>query len=232
MSAPTIEPTHETPSASEDTEVSVFDSLPAALRTALAEQGITDPTPVQSAVIPDAAAGHDVLGRAQTGSGKTLAFGLPVLARLAQGSTRPCHPRAVVIVPTRELATQVDRSLRPLANAIGLSTVTVYGGTPYDAQTRRLRRRADIVVATPGRLDDLFEQGYVFFDDVEVTVLDEADHLCDLGFYPPWTGWSGSPRPAASGCCCRPPSTVTSTPWCAPTCATRGGTRSTPTPVP
>ncbi|MEZ5094537.1 DEAD/DEAH box helicase [Nocardioides sp.] len=184
MSAPTIEPTHETPSASEDTEVSVFDSLPAALRTALAEQGITDPTPVQSAVIPDAAAGHDVLGRAQTGSGKTLAFGLPVLARLAQGSTRPCHPRAVVIVPTRELATQVDRSLRPLANAIGLSTVTVYGGTPYDAQTRRLRRRADIVVATPGRLDDLFEQGYVFFDDVEVTVLDEADHLCDLGFYP------------------------------------------------
>ncbi len=173
MSAPTIEPT-----------TSVFDPLPRALRDTLAEQGITDPTPVQSAVVPDAVAGHDVLGRAMTGSGKTLAFGLPVVARLAQGSTRPCHPRAVVIVPTRELATQVDRSLRPLANAVGLSTVTVYGGTPYEAQTRRLRRRADIVVATPGRLTDLFEQGYLFFDDVEVTVLDEADHLCDLGFYP------------------------------------------------
>ncbi len=193
MSAPTIEPTidtspdstlESTPESTQPTQGSVFDPLPQALRDALAEQGITDPTPVQSAVIPDAVAGHDVLGRAQTGSGKTLAFGLPVLSRLAQGRTRPCHPRAVVIVPTRELATQVDRSLRPLANAIGLSTVTVYGGTPYEAQTRRLRRRADIVVATPGRLDDLFEQGYVFFDDVEVTVLDEADHLCDLGFYP------------------------------------------------
>ncbi|HEX5862248.1 MAG TPA: DEAD/DEAH box helicase, partial [Nocardioides sp.] len=161
-----------------------FEDLPADLVAALAEQGITTPTPVQSAVIPDGLAGHDVLGRARTGSGKTLAFGIPVLAKLAGRRSRPCHPRAVLIVPTRELATQVSRSLAPLASAMGLRMTTVYGGTPYERQTRQLRQRADIVVATPGRLDDLLEQGYCFFDDVEVTVLDEADHLCDLGFYP------------------------------------------------
>ncbi len=161
-----------------------FDSLPAALVDALAEQGITEPTPVQAAVIPDALEGHHVLGRARTGSGKTLAFGLPILARLAGSKSRPCHPRAVIIVPTRELATQVARSLTPLASAVGLKLTTVYGGTPYEKQTRQLRQRADVVVATPGRLDDLLEQGYCFFDDIETTVLDEADHLCDLGFYP------------------------------------------------
>jgi superfamily II DNA/RNA helicase len=161
-----------------------FENLPADLVAALAEQGITTPTPVQAAVIPDGLAGHDVLGRARTGSGKTLAFGIPVLAKLAGRRSRPCHPRAVLIVPTRELANQVSRSLAPLASALNLRMTTVYGGTPYERQTRQLRQRADIVVATPGRLDDLLEQGYCFFDDVEVTVLDEADHLCDLGFYP------------------------------------------------
>jgi superfamily II DNA/RNA helicase len=161
-----------------------FENLPSELVAALAEQGITAPTPVQAAVIPDGLAGHDVLGRARTGSGKTLAFGIPVLARLAGRRSRPCHPRAVLIVPTRELATQVSRALAPLASAMGLRMTTVYGGTPYERQTRQLRQRADIVVATPGRLDDLLEQGYCFFDDIEVTVLDEADHLCDLGFYP------------------------------------------------
>jgi superfamily II DNA/RNA helicase len=164
--------------------MSVFSELPSELSAALAEQGITEPTPVQEAVVPDALQGYDVLGRARTGSGKTLAFGLPVLARLAGRRSRPCHPRAVVIVPTRELANQVTASLRPLAAAVGLKLTTVYGGTPYDKQTRQLRQRADVVVATPGRLEDLFENGYVFFDDVEQTVLDEADHLCDLGFYP------------------------------------------------
>jgi superfamily II DNA/RNA helicase len=167
---------HETPAH--------FDNLPRELTSALAEQGITTPTPVQAAVIPDGLAGHDVLGRARTGSGKTLAFGIPVLAKLAGRRSRPCHPRAVLIVPTRELANQVSRALAPLASAMGLRMTTVYGGTPYERQTRQLRQRADIVVATPGRLDDLLEQGYCFFDDVEVTVLDEADHLCDLGFYP------------------------------------------------
>ncbi|HET7432272.1 MAG TPA: DEAD/DEAH box helicase [Nocardioides sp.] len=163
---------------------SVFSTLPTELVAALAEQGITEPTPVQAAVLPDAMAGYDVLGRARTGSGKTLAFGLPILSRLAGRRSRPCHPRALIVVPTRELATQVARALTPVAAAVGLKLTTVYGGTPYERQTRQLRQRADLVVATPGRLDDLFENGYVFFDDIEVTVLDEADHLCDLGFYP------------------------------------------------
>ena len=164
--------------------MSVFTVLPDELVSALAEQGITEPTPVQTAVVPDALARYDVLGRARTGSGKTLAFGLPILARLAGRRSRPCHPRALIVVPTRELATQVARALQPLAGSLGLKLTTVYGGTPYEKQTRQLRQRADLVVATPGRLEDLFENGYVFFDDVEITVLDEADHLCDLGFYP------------------------------------------------
>ncbi len=163
-----------------------FDSLelPAELVGALARQGITAPTPVQAAVVPDALAGHDVLGRAQTGSGKTLAFGLPVLARLAGERSRPKHPRALIIVPTRELATQVRRSLEPLANAMRLKLTTVYGGTPYDRQIKQLRNGADIVVATPGRLNDLIDRGACRLDDIAITVLDEADHLCDLGFYP------------------------------------------------
>ena len=164
--------------------MSVFAELPAELVTALSEQGITEPTPVQAAVVPDALAGYDVLGRARTGSGKTLAFGLPILSRLAGSRSRPCHPRALIVVPTRELANQVARALQPVAASVGLKLTTVYGGTPYEKQTRQLRQRADLVVATPGRLEDLFENGYVFFDDIEVTVLDEADHLCDLGFYP------------------------------------------------
>ncbi len=164
--------------------MSVFTELPAELVSALAEQGITEPTPVQAAVVPDAMAGYDVLGRARTGSGKTLAFGLPILSRLAGRRSRPCHPRALIVVPTRELANQVARALQPVAASVGLKLTTVYGGTPYEKQTRQLRQRADLVVATPGRLEDLFENGYLFFDDIEVTVLDEADHLCDLGFYP------------------------------------------------
>ena len=151
---------------------------------ALAKIEITHPTPVQAAVVPDAMAGHDVLGRAQTGSGKTLAFGLPILARLAGTKSRPKQPRALIIVPTRELATQVRRSLEPLAFAVHLKLATVYGGTSYDRQIKQLRGGADIVVATPGRLQDLMDRGVCRTDDVEVTVLDEADHLCDLGFYP------------------------------------------------
>ena len=136
----------------------VFTGLPAELIEALRLQGIVAPTPVQAAVIPDAMAGHDVLGRAQTGSGKTLAFGIPVLAKLAGSKSRPCHPRAVLIVPTRELANQVARAIQPLAASVGLKLATVYGGTPYEKQTRQLRQRADIVVATPGRLEDLLRE--------------------------------------------------------------------------
>ncbi|CAN5122058.1 DEAD/DEAH box helicase [soil metagenome] len=151
---------------------------------ALAKVEITHPTPVQGAVIPDALAGCDILGRAKTGSGKTLAFGLPILARLAGSRSRPKQPRALIVVPTRELATQVRRALEPLAFAARLKLVTVYGGTAYDRQIKALRAGADIVVATPGRLQDLIDNGHCRTSDIEVTVLDEADHLCDLGFYP------------------------------------------------
>ncbi|MGH3383269.1 MAG: DEAD/DEAH box helicase [Nocardioidaceae bacterium] len=158
--------------------------LPAALVRSLSRQEITDPTPVQAAVIPDALAGRDVLGRARTGSGKTLAFGLPMLERLAGGRSRSRSPRGLIVVPTRELANQVRQSLEPLAHAVNLKMTTVYGGTPYDRQVRRLKQGTDIVVATPGRLDDLIRRGACRLDAVEITVLDEADHLCDLGFFP------------------------------------------------
>ncbi|MCW2793917.1 MAG: box helicase, partial [Nocardioides sp.] len=131
MSAPALERP-----ATPDT---VFSSLPVELIDALAAQGITTPTAVQAAVIPDGIAGHDVLGRAQTGSGKTLAFGIPVLARLVGEKSRPGHPRAVIVVPTRELAQQLSRALTPLAMSLKLRLATVYGGTPYDRQVRALK---------------------------------------------------------------------------------------------
>src|SRR4029079_127562 len=149
------EPTTDTP----EPVSNVFTGLPSELIEALRLQGIVTPTPVQEAVIPDGRAAHDVLARAQTGSGKPLAFGIPALAKLAGSKSRPCHPRAVMIVPTRELANQVARAIQPLAQSMGLKMVTVYGGTPYDKQTRQLRQRADIVVATPGRLEDPLEDG-------------------------------------------------------------------------
>jgi len=158
--------------------------LPSRLTDVLASQAITVPTPVQAAVVPDALVGRDVLGRARTGSGKTLAFGLPVLARLAGGRRRPHAPRALIVLPTRELANQVRSALEPLAHAMQLRLVTVYGGAPYDRQLKRLKQGIDLVVATPGRLDDLIKRGACRLDDVEMVVLDEADHLCDLGFYP------------------------------------------------
>jgi superfamily II DNA/RNA helicase len=158
--------------------------VPAPLVAALGEDGITVPFPVQAATLPDALAGFDILGRAQTGSGKTLAFGIPLVARLAEGYTMACRPRGLVLVPTRELATQVHAVLSPLARAMGLSVTAIYGGTPQNPQVAALRNRADIVVACPGRLADLIQQDHCHLGDVEVTVLDEADHMADLGFLP------------------------------------------------
>jgi len=158
--------------------------LPPALVRSLGKQDITTATPVQAAVIPDAQAGRDVLGRARTGSGKTLAFGLPMLAQLRGKRSRPKSPRGLIILPTRELANQVRHSMEPLARTLGLRMTTVYGGTPYDRQIRRLKQGTDIVVATPGRLEDLIRKGACRLDAVEISVLDEADHLCDLGFFP------------------------------------------------
>ncbi len=150
----------------------------------LGEDGITVPFPVQAATLPDALAGVDILGRAQTGSGKTLGFCIPLVARLAGGCTMACRPRGLVLVPTRELATQVQAVLSPLAGAMGLSVAAIFGGTPQNPQVAALRNRADIVVACPGRLADLIGQDHCHLGDVEVTVLDEADHMADLGFLP------------------------------------------------
>jgi superfamily II DNA/RNA helicase len=160
--------------------------VPAALVTALARGTVTTPFPIQARVLPDALAGRDVLGRAQTGSGKTLAFGLPMLARLAAAGTprRDKAPRGLVLVPTRELAHQVAAALEPLSRAVGVSITTVYGGVPIGRQIDRLRRGVDIVVATPGRLIDLLERSACTLRHTEITVLDEADYLADLGFLP------------------------------------------------
>jgi superfamily II DNA/RNA helicase len=160
--------------------------LASALITMLSERGITVPTAIQARTMPDALAGHDVLGRAQTGSGKTLAFGLPMLTRLAASRTQrvSLRPRGLVLVPTRELARQVADELEAPAHTLGLQVTTVFGGTSMGPQISRLRAGVDIVVATPGRLIDLMERKAVLLDAVEVAVLDEADHMADLGFLP------------------------------------------------
>ncbi|MDF2146274.1 DEAD/DEAH box helicase [Knoellia sp. p5-6-4] len=159
--------------------------LPEALVTRLARDGITTPFPIQTATIPDALAGKDVLGRGQTGSGKTLAFGLPTLARLADGNkAAPRRPRALVMVPTRELAMQVSDALEPLVHVLGLRHKLVAGGLSYTTQINALNRGLDLLIATPGRLKDLLERGAVELGDIEVCILDEADHMADMGFMP------------------------------------------------
>jgi superfamily II DNA/RNA helicase len=160
--------------------------LPAPLVTVLARRGVHEPFAIQSRTLPDALAGRDVLGRAQTGSGKTLAFGLPMLTRLVAGSNRrtPGAPRGLVLVPTRELARQVADALSPLGHPLYLRVTTVYGGAPMGRQIEALRRGVDVVVATPGRLIDLLERRALTLDSIEITVLDEADHMADLGFLP------------------------------------------------
>ncbi len=158
--------------------------LPKALVSALHAGGITQPFPIQAATIPDALTGRDVLGRGQTGSGKTLGFGLPMITTLS-GSNAPAGcARALVLVPTRELALQVADVLAPLARIQGLSLTLVAGGMPYGPQLKAFERGVDIVVATPGRLIDLMDQGAADLTRVEVVVLDEADHMADLGFMP------------------------------------------------
>jgi superfamily II DNA/RNA helicase len=158
--------------------------VPAPLVAVLEAQGIIAPFPVQAATLPDALSGRDILGRAQTGSGKTLGFSLPLVTRLAGGQTASRRPRGLILVPTRELVTQVHTVLRPLARAMGLWVTTIYGGVSYGPQITALHRKTDIVVATPGRLADLIGQGECDLSDVEVTVIDEADQMADLGFLP------------------------------------------------
>ncbi|WP_077488940.1 DEAD/DEAH box helicase [Sinomonas mesophila] len=166
--------------------------VPAVLASALAEKGIEAPFPIQTKTLPDTLAGRDVLGRGRTGSGKTIAFALPLVANLAAsgaaGSVRRGRragaPAGLVLAPTRELATQINATVEPLAAALGLTTTVIYGGVSQARQERALGAGVDIVIACPGRLEDLGRQGIVSLADVAVTVLDEADHMADLGFLP------------------------------------------------
>src|SRR3954452_8474027 len=160
--------------------------VPTDLVEILGAQGISTPTPIQAATLPDSLAGRDVLGRGRTGSGKTYAFLLPVVARLtASGSRRtPKRPRALILAPTRELVSQIEAELEPLAKATGLRTRTVFGGVGQNPQVQALRGGVDVLIACPGRLEDLIQQGACDLGGIEVTVLDEADHMADLGFLP------------------------------------------------
>ena len=160
--------------------------VPEVLVKVLATRDVTSAFPIQGATLPDSLHGHDVLGRGKTGSGKTIAFAIPLVVRLAASGLRrqAGHPRALILVPTRELANQVMTSLQPLAAAMSLRVATIYGGVGQGPQVSALRQGVDIVVACPGRLEDLIGQRHCRLDAVEITVLDEADHMADLGFLP------------------------------------------------
>ncbi|HTE59935.1 MAG TPA: DEAD/DEAH box helicase, partial [Solirubrobacteraceae bacterium] len=162
--------------------------VPYPLVEALAADGKTTPFPIQVDTLPDSLSGRDVLGRGKTGSGKTLAFAIPMVARLgtrlAGGSRRPGRPLGLVLAPTRELATQINAVLEPLAKAYGLTTTTIFGGVSQNRQVAALKSGVDIIVACPGRLEDLMQQRFAHLDAIEITVLDEADHMADLGFLP------------------------------------------------
>ncbi|GAB7003643.1 DEAD/DEAH box helicase [Nocardioides sp. AN3] len=159
--------------------------VPARLSTLLEQRGITTPTPIQAATLPDSLAGRDVLGRGRTGSGKTYAFLLPLVTRLLDGPRAKARkPRALILAPTRELVAQIKESLDPLAADAGLTVQTVFGGVGQNPQVQGLLKGADIVLACPGRLEDLIGQGHADLSAIEITVLDEADHMADLGFLP------------------------------------------------
>jgi superfamily II DNA/RNA helicase len=158
--------------------------LPEGVVRKLAQNGVTSPFPIQAATIPDALAGKDILGRGRTGSGKTLSFGLPALATLAGGRTEKHKPRAVILTPTRELAMQVADALQPYGDVLGLKMKVVCGGTSMGNQIYALERGVDVLVATPGRLRDIINRGACSLENVQITVLDEADQMSDLGFLP------------------------------------------------
>ncbi len=155
-----------------------------ALAQAMTDEGKTTAFPIQVATLPEAIAGRDILGRGQTGSGKTLAFGLAMMTRLAGRTARPHHPLGLVLAPTRELAVQISEVIAPLSRTVNLNSQVVAGGMPYMRQIQALKRGVPIIVATPGRLMDLLDKGHINLSDVEITVLDEADQMADMGFLP------------------------------------------------
>ena len=161
--------------------------LPQVVVDVLSANGIENPFPIQSATLPDSLRGRDVLGRGRTGSGKTYAFLLPMVTRLTASPAKriPGRPRALILAPTRELVAQIDAALAPLAAATNLRSVTVFGGVSAQPQIQKLRAGVDVVIACPGRLEDLMRSGHADLSGIEITVLDEADHMADLGFLPP-----------------------------------------------
>ncbi|SHN47973.1 DEAD/DEAH box helicase [Cryptosporangium aurantiacum] len=169
--------------------------LPRGIVTALEREGLTNAFPIQAATIPEVLAGRDVLGRGATGSGKTLAFGLPLVAKLAGARVRPGRPLGLVLVPTRELALQVTDALAPLGRAVGVRVRPVVGGAAMSRQLEDLRRGVHVVVATPGRLEDHIRRGSAVLDDVEITAIDEADQMADMGFLPVVRGLLDQVRP-------------------------------------
>ncbi len=181
--ASAVEASHHTPN---ETTTKTFAELGISpeLVQLLTSQGINSPFPIQVATLPDALKGHDILGRGQTGSGKTLAFGLAMLTNLHGKQAAPHKPLGLVLTPTRELAQQIHDVLTPLAKAIRLDSVVIAGGMPYAKQITAMRKACPILVATPGRLIDLLNRGEVQLDDLQITVLDEADQMADMGFLP------------------------------------------------
>ena len=149
----------------------------------LRDEGIVEPFEVQREAIPDAMLGRDVCCRAPTGSGKTLAFGLPLISRTKKAKSK--RPTSLILTPTRELAEQIRKVLGPLARSAGMGVLSVYGGTPYKGQLRRLKQGVEVLVACPGRLIDLLDRDALALDDVEIVVLDEADRMADMGFMDP-----------------------------------------------
>ena len=191
-----LERLEATTTSPEDVAGLSFTDLGLGLRIveSLAALGAQAPFPIQAATIPDALAGRDVLGRGRTGSGKTIAFGAAMVERLLvtrpraeRGQPRVTGrpPRGLIVAPTRELALQIDRTVQPIARSVGLFTTQVYGGVPQARQVGGLKRGVDIVIGTPGRIEDLQRQGHLDLAKVEVTVLDEADQMADLGFLEP-----------------------------------------------
>src|SRR4051795_3801798 len=184
--APAVVPAGDAPPAPPPAPTFAALGGPAPLVEVLAASGITAPFPIQVATLPDTLAGRDVLGRGRTGSGKTLAFSLPLVARLASSTSKrqAKRPRALILVPTRELANQVNAVVDPLARALGMRSTVVFGGVGQNPQVQALAAGVDVLIACPGRLEDLIGQGHADLGAVEITILDEADHMADLGFLP------------------------------------------------
>jgi superfamily II DNA/RNA helicase len=188
--APQDEPPTPHPDSTGLPPAASFDALglPPELVRTMTGLKVTEPFPIQAATLPNALAGRDVLGRAQTGSGKTLAFGLALLVRTAGLRAESKRPLALVLVPTRELAQQVSDALEPYARTVGVRLATVVGGLSINRQSALLRTGVEVVIATPGRLTDLVSRRDCVLNHVRITVLDEADQMCDLGFLPQVSG--------------------------------------------